>query len=1074
VLEEAVLEHAPLPEPADRQPDGRPGVLAISARTGQALTDLAEAHVRRLPGVSGASWDDYVGTATARRQHHREHRVAIVARDAGEAADRLRAVLESPLPTRTVIADGDPGPVFTFCGQGSQWRGMGLELLREPAFAAAFGECEQAIGDQAGWSVRAALDEENLLTDTGLAQPTVFALQVSLAALWRDWGVQPGAVIGHSMGEIAAAHVAGVLSLSDASRIITHRGRLLRAARGLGLMAAVEQPEAELSVRIARFGTALTISAVNSPAACVVSGEPAAVRELLEELKRDGIPARLMPGEYAFHTPSLAPFRQQLEELLDDLPAGQATIPILSTTPGHTGHFDDAHWGRNITEPVRFAGAVAELLARGHRSFLELGPHPVLGKPIAQCLDSAGASGVVISSLRRDNDAQLTCRTALASLYAAGYPVNWDAVGPPNSRAAKIPLYPWQNQRFWFDGARGDATDPVPAPAPATPQLSEREADPQAEDPPMPAPELQRLITGLVAGLLGVPASDVRQETGFAELGMDSLLSVELRRQLSTAVGVTLPVTAVFDHPSVQRLATHVGARLAERSKAVEVSGAESASHHDVTDRSAEPIAVIGLGCRFPGGAHGPDRFWQLLTAGTDAITEAPPGRFTGSTIWRGGFLDGVDEFDARFFRIPPREAKVMDPQQRLFLETAWEALEHAGQAADRLLGSKLSVFVGMNSTDYTQLVTATTGGVDAFFGTGNSFCAVPGRLSHLLGVHGPSLAVDTACSSSLVAIHLACQSLRRGESDMAVAGGVNVIVQDTIFRASAASGALAADGRCKTFAASADGYARGEGCGVVVLKPLSAARADGDDILAVILGSAVNQDGPSSGLTVPYGPAQQQLLRDALADAGVQPDEIGYVEAHGTGTRLGDPIELQALGTALAPPPGTVAHRFLVGSVKTNIGHLEAAAGVAGFIKTVLALRHGVIPPHLHFDEPSPDIAWQDLPIDVPTAPTPWPTDRPRRVAGVSAFGFSGTNAHLVLAGAPEPEAAPLPRSAASRKLLLLTAIAEAHWKPGCPQSATCATRPLPGGQGMTISWPSWAVTAQNSPSDCGRTSPV
>ena len=409
----------------------------------------------------------------------------------------------------------------------------------------------------------------------------------------------------------------------------------------------------------------------------------------------------------------------------------------------------------------------------------------------------------------------------------------------------------------------------------------------------------------------------------------------------------------------------------------------------DAAERARHaPIAVVGMGCRFPGGANDPDAFWQMLRDGVDAIGEVPPDRWDAdayydpdpdapgkmSTRW-GAFVDGIDRFDPQLFGITPREAAAMDPQQRLVLEVGWEALESAGIAPDSLGGSATGVFVGIVNNDYEQLSRSRGGPdqFDAYYASGSAQSIAAGRLSYVLGLQGPAIAVDTACSSSLVAVHLAVQSLRTGECRLALAGGVNAILVPDASIALTRYRMLAADGRCKTFDAAADGFARGEGCGMVVLKRLADALADGDRVLAVIRGSAVNQDGASSGLTAPNGPAQEAVIRSALADAGIATADVGYVEAHGTGTSLGDPIEVQALAASLGP--GRPAERpLLIGSVKTNVGHLEAAAGIAGLIKLALCLRHGEIPPHLHLRTPNPLIPWASLPVAVPREPTPWP----------------------------------------------------------------------------------------------------
>ena len=433
-----------------------------------------------------------------------------------------------------------------------------------------------------------------------------------------------------------------------------------------------------------------------------------------------------------------------------------------------------------------------------------------------------------------------------------------------------------------------------------------------------------------------------------------------------------------------------------------------------------EPIAVIGLSCRFPGGADNPEEFWRLLRDGVDAISEVPSDRWDVGAFYdpdpespgkmycrSGGFVERVDQFDPHFFGIAPREAESIDPQQRLLLEVAWEAFENAGQTREKLRGSATSVFVGITTSDYARRLVAAEDfqQIDAYFNTGNALNAAAGRLSYAFALQGPSLAIDTACSSALVAVHQACQSLRLGECLLALAGAVNLILSPENSIAASKSRMLSPDGRCKTFAASADGYGRGEGCGLVILKRLSDAIAAGDAILAVLRGSAVNQDGPSGGLTVPNGPAQQALIETALANAGVTPEAVRYVEAHGTGTPLGDPIELRALAGVHARRTGAP---LLVGSVKTNIGHLESASGMAGLIKVILALQHGQIPPHLHFAQPNPHIPWADIPLRIPTSLTPWPGGGARRIAGVSSFGGSGTNAHLIVEEPPAPATAP------------------------------------------------------------------
>ncbi|NEN98357.1 MAG: acyltransferase domain-containing protein [Moorea sp. SIO3I7] len=423
-----------------------------------------------------------------------------------------------------------------------------------------------------------------------------------------------------------------------------------------------------------------------------------------------------------------------------------------------------------------------------------------------------------------------------------------------------------------------------------------------------------------------------------------------------------------------------------------------------------EAIAIIGLGCRFP-GARNPEEYWRLLCNGVDAITEIPadrwdidafydpkpgtPGKM--STRW-GGFLEQVDQFDPQFFGITPRETVYIDPQQRLLLEVAWEALDNAGQVLEKLAHSNTGVFVGISASDYHQRFQQ--GGysvINAYMGTGNALSIAANRLSYLFNFRGPSMAIDTACSSSLVAVHLACQSLQSGESNLALAGGVNLLLSPELTIIFSQAQMMAKDGRCKTFDARANGYVRGEGCGIVILKRLEDAIRDNDNIIAVIKGSALNQDGRSNGLTAPNGPSQEAVIRQALANAGVAPAQINYVEAHGTGTPLGDPIEAEALGAVLSQDRSP-NNPCIIGSAKTNIGHLESAAGIAGLIKVALSLHHGKIPPSLHFQTPNPYIPFDKLLLQVQQTLTPWPETDGLALAGLSSFGFGGTNAHIIL----------------------------------------------------------------------------
>lgn len=446
--------------------------------------------------------------------------------------------------------------------------------------------------------------------------------------------------------------------------------------------------------------------------------------------------------------------------------------------------------------------------------------------------------------------------------------------------------------------------------------------------------------------------------------------------------------------------------------------------------RRTEPLAIVGIGVRLPGGVDTPEGYWKLLIDGVDAVGPIPRDRWPHDEYYdpdadasgryyvqKGGFLDQVDRFDPEFFGIAPLEAITMDPQQRLLLETTWEALEHGGIPASSLRQSRTGVFLGIAGTDYHRLVMKDRD-ADTHASTGTLASVAAGRISYVLGLNGPAVSVDTACSSSLVAVHLAARSLRSGESDLAIAAGVNLMLSPELTVNFCRAGMLSRDGRCKTFDADADGYIRSEGCGVVLMKRLSDAQCDGDRIFGLVRGTAINQDGRSSGLTAPSGPAQESVIRDALADAGIGPHAVRFIEAHGTGTSLGDPIEVQAIGAVFADRSGD--DPVLLGSVKTNLGHLEGAAGIAGLIKAVLALEQGELPPHLHFRIPNPFIPWDELPVSVTTQRTPLRGEG-ELLAGVSSFGFSGTNAHIIVGRAPAPEPALAPGAAPD--LLVLSA---------------------------------------------------
>jgi acyl transferase domain-containing protein len=1058
-LAHVVLQEPPSPEPevALSSITSEPMLLPLSARSPEALDALAEAYRNWLRQPSTPDLLRQICySASVRRQHH-QHRLGVVASSQRELADGLSAYLKGtePYPGARGAASPSLPPklAFVFPGQGGQWVGMGRELLaREPVFRDVIAACDEAVRKEGGWSVAALIRgemDEALLDEIDYVQPTLTAVMVGLAALWRSWGIEPQAVIGFSMGEAAAAHVAGMLSIEDAIAVVCSRTRLMRRLRGKGAIASLPLSLADAEKTLAPYSSHVSVAVVSSPTTTTVSGDPSALRRLVDELETRGLCCRYVKVDVASHTVQVEGLLGELRTQLAHLRPRRGAIPMVSTVDDAYlagPELDAEYWARNLRQPVLQVNGISRLLSDGFTAFLEVSPHPVAWTPLLETIRHIGANARAVASLRRDENEREALLKGLGALYACGTTPNWKALfRPEDRRFVPLPTYRWQGTPFLYEAAREQ-----PASAPRTDFLSDLRGTPLGGRRELLSEHLQRAVARLLKLSHHVV---VDRDAPLRGLGLTSLMATELALDLEGTLQHPCPTTIFFNYPTIDLLAERllsegVADSTADagvvRIEALSVAASTSESMSVVADaqrqddsmkgvddsmKGVEPIAVVGLACRFPGGATSSEDYWRILRGGVDAITEVPADRWDVDSFYDpdpeapgkmytrwGGFLDALERFDAGYFGISPREAEVLDPQQRLLLEVAVEALEHAGYAPDPQRGLNASVFIGiMNNNDFVSLkgIPFDPSRVNAHDSTGQAMSAAAGRLSYALGLRGPSMAIDTACSSSLVAIHLACQALRAGECQIALAGGVNVILAPEITISFCKTRMLSPTGRCKTFDAHADGYVRGEGCGLVVLKRLSAALQDEDHILAVVRGSAVNQDGRSSSLTAPNGLAQQEVVRMALEASGIRPAEVDYVEAHGTGTAIGDPIEIEALSAVLRE--GRDARRpFLVGSVKTNIGHLEAAAGVAGLIKIILSLQNEEIPPHLHLEQINPRISLEASKAAIPTCLTPWPQGGKRRIAGISSFGFVGTNAHLIVEEAPEKVTSPrqgLPR---------------------------------------------------------------
>lgn len=989
-----IVESVP-PAPLAREADERAVLLRLGANSTDDLRHQVDGIIGATDGATAAT----VAAALDRSRTSGPTRAWTIATGSEPASSAMRRITEEPItessgrPTVALLAPGHGSPI------AGSLRGI---YGYDPVVTQALDELS-TISDIPR---KVLLDPEfgrRELRRTEVAQPALYTLAVTLGERLKGWGLNPTMVGGHSVGAFAAAALAGIFDGKTGLELIARRGHLMEDTAPGGMLSV--QGPLEAATEIAAIAD-LDVAVLNSSTGTVLSGGVAQLDRAADLAKDRGLRAVRLPVSRAFHSRLMDPVRAELAHAVAQAAPQRGTVAFVSDVDATSDPAvdDPNYWVGHARHRIDFRSAAAVIAEND--VVVELGPSYLL--PLIQ-LNAQGSAPAAIAAVKPGGGMRGMLEAA-GAIWATGYPLeNTDDLGV---RPARLPasVFPTHTYPLEGIGSAGVGSSTQPASQHASPAAPDTKGGAHPEPMPGSVDEWVTFLRGLIAPRLDLQPERISSETGLFDLGLTSVTANELRESVAHLLGQTLPSTIVFEYPTITRLATHLHERAAG-GHAVEVSHTAPGLVADAppaADNAPDSgVAVIGMACRLPGGAETPDELWSLMLGAASVMSPWPADRM-GRLMDRdgvqslppAGYLQSdPTTFAADHFGISPREANSMDPQHRMLLEATFDALGDAGLDPETLRGTRTGVWMGLSTSDYAALRPSHAGS-DPYAVTGNSPSLASGRIAHVLGTEGPAVTIDSACSSSLVAAHQAVEALRTGEIDIALVGGVNLMLDSGTTSALIDMGALSPSGRCATFGEAADGYARGEGCGVVVMRRRSDAAATGDRAWAVVRGTAVNHDGVSAGLTVPNGLAQQRLITKALEDADIAPQDIDYVEAHGTGTPLGDPIELEALAAVFDPGRD---RPLPVSSIKAQIGHLEAAAGIAGLIKAILVAHHGQVPPHPEEITPTQRFTWSSSSLHLPTATPGNAPDRPLNCA-VSSFGFSGTNAHVVLSGADRP----------------------------------------------------------------------